>query len=565
MIKDLWHILKFKIILFLKLDSNLSFKNSLKSIGSAIVYLLFAYGVYVLSINTFDYLLVNVEIGSFLLHRFILVVLFIFFITINVGNIVVSYSTLYKSKEVNYLITKPISFTKLFLIKFLDNFFYSSTTLLLIITSVLLGYTVYFHLGVLFFLAAFFLLILPFMLTAGSLGAIILLIILKLSSRFGIKKVLSIVFLFYLSSVVAFYFINSPMQLIQKVFDYYPNINQYFGFLENGILKFLPNYWIADSLYWISAGKIARAIPYIYVNVFFSALAFFIALIIAKIWYYQTWLASLNITSELRLKKNFNNTFFALNSKKSSFNTLNESIFKREFWLFFREPSQWIHLTVMLILLIIFITSISGIKSIIFETHNEYLKTVVYLVIMLFNVFLIASLSLRFVFPLISLEGDSFWKLKSAPINLNQLLFKRLVVYLLGIFLIGQTISYYSNHNFPAPLAIFAQINSAIITITLVCMNFGMGGIFANYKEKNAIRLASSQGASITFLFTIFFLIFLILILFIPVYNFFISYSQGISVSIGNLLVSTIMLIVPSSIIIYLTVKSGFKSYNKDF
>jgi len=58
---------------------------------------------------------------------------------------VVSFSTLYKSQEVFHLFTKPISFTNIFLIKFLDNFFYSSTTLLLIITAVLLGYGNYFN------------------------------------------------------------------------------------------------------------------------------------------------------------------------------------------------------------------------------------------------------------------------------------------------------------------------------------------------------------------------------------------------------------------------------------
>ncbi len=157
--RDLLHIFYYKIILFLKVNSPFNLSSVLKSLGSGFVYLLFAYGCYSLTFSTIDYLLVNVKIGSFLLHRFILVVLFIFFITINIGNIVVSFSTLYKSKEVNFLITKPISFTKLFLIKFLDNFFYSSTTLLLIITSVLIGYAVYFNLNWVFYPVALFLLI----------------------------------------------------------------------------------------------------------------------------------------------------------------------------------------------------------------------------------------------------------------------------------------------------------------------------------------------------------------------------------------------------------------------
>ena len=61
----------------------------------------------------------------------------------------------------------------------------------------------------------------------------------------------------------------------------------------------------------------------------------------------------------------------------------------------------------MIFLITVFISSISGIDIIILKAYNEYLKTLVYLIVSLFNVFLVASLSLRFVFPLISLEGEA--------------------------------------------------------------------------------------------------------------------------------------------------------------
>jgi hypothetical protein len=103
----------------------------------------------------------------------------------------------------------------------------------------------------------------------------------------------------YFSGVIAFYFISNPLDLIQKVFDYYPNINQYFRCVENDVVKLLPNYWIADSLYWISEDKFSRAIPFIYANIVTSVTFFALALFAAKRWYYQTWLTSLNISSDL--------------------------------------------------------------------------------------------------------------------------------------------------------------------------------------------------------------------------------------------------------------------------
>jgi hypothetical protein len=95
-------------------------------------------------------------------------------------------------------------------------------------------------------------------------------------------------------------------------------------------------------------------------------------------------------------------------------------------------------------------------------------------------------------------------------------------------------------------------------------MNFGMGGMFANYKEKNAIRLASSQGASITFLFTLFYLIILISILFIPVFNFFNFQSKGMSISIWGLLSTTIVLSIITILFSTVFLRVGLKAFQKD-
>ncbi len=561
--RDVIHILYYKILLFLKVNSPFNFLAIVKSIGSALVYAIFAYGCFILTQSTIEYLLVNVRIGSFLLHRFVLVVLFIFFITINVGNMVVSFSTLYKSQEVFHLFTKPISFTNIFLIKFLDNFFYSSTTLLLIITAVLLGYGNYFNFSIWVYPFILFLIILPFMFIAGATGVIILLAILRLSSKWGIKKVLITMGLVYVIGIVAFYFVSNPLKLVERVFDYYPNIDQYFGFLENYLVKFLPNYWVAESLYWISENQIERAIPFIYVNLLTSILIFSATLLLANKWYYQTWLTSLKINTELKSQNKYSILFFGFD-KNTWVKGFNESILKREFWLFIREPSQWLHLCVMIFLIIIFISSISGIDIIILKAYNQYLKTIIFLIVSLFNVFLVASLSLRFVFPLISLEGEAIWKIRSAPINFYQLLTLRLSIYFTMIFLIGQIISFFSNYQFPVQLAIAAQINAAITTITLVSFNFGMGGIFANYKEKNAIRLASSQGASITFLFTLLYLVIIIVILFLPVSDYFYALEKGAERSIWRLMSSSLILLTIGFVISVISIRLGIKSFVRD-
>lgn len=548
----------------MKMNTPVTFMSLVKSTGISIIYILFAVGFFIFTKNTVSYLLDSVKIGSFLLHRFIMIVLFMFFVSINIGNIVVSFSTLFKSAETAWFFTKPISFTKVFLIKFLDNFFYSSTTLLLIISAALLGYGVYFNLSWYLYPVILLLIILPFMFSAGSLGAVILLIILRLAAKFGLRKVITILGVIYASWVFGFYYISSPIDLVRKVFQYFPNINQYFGFLENPLIKVLPNRWVADSLYWITKEQYIKAIPLIINNLILSIALFCLAMLVAKKWYYKTWLTSLELNSDIKINNTIKPCFFGF-EKKSHLNSLDEVIIKREFLLFIREPGQWIHLSVMMFLMTIFIIGISGIRIIIAENYyNDYLKTIIYLVVSMFSIFMVAALSLRFVFPLISLEGETVWKIRSSPIDHKPLLVKRLLVYFALIFILGQLITFFANFQFPFELSIIGQLNSTFIIISIVSLNFGMGGYFSNYKEKNPIRIASSQGASITFLFVILYLVLLISLMFIPVFNYFKSAHTILDAPLRDLIFTSLVLFILSLIIAFIFINLGLKSFKRD-
>ena len=560
----LLHILKFRLLTFIKFQDELNIKSILKQLSASVVYILFAIGIFFFTQNIITYMMEDVRIGMFLLHRFIFVVLFIFFMTVNIGNVVVSYSTFFKIREVGFLLTMPISFAKIFIIKFLDNFFYSSSTLLLMVTAALAGYTSYFGMPWYFIPFAVLFLILPFMFIAGTLGAITLLVIMRFAATFGIKKVLATIASVYGTTIILFYIFSSPVQLVTRVFEYFPNINNYFGFLESPAVKLLPNHWVADALYWISSGKFIAAGWYVYLLIVVSILFFLFALSLAKKWFYKTWLVFLNLSSELSVKKKSNGKTIFSFENKSSLKPRREALLKREFLLFIREPSQWTHFLVMMFLITIFIISISNIDVMILNAYNIYLKTLIYLIIYLFNVFLIASMSLRFIFPLVSLEGETIWKIRSAPLNYKKLMLTRLFIYFSVIFVIGQLLNFVSNYQFSILLTLISQLNTAFVTITLVSLNFGMGAVYANYKEKNPIRVASSQGASLSFLFTIIYLVFLIVLLFAPISNYFNAFDKTSFAPISQLLYTSVILGTIAFIMSYLSISKGVRHFNKD-
>jgi ABC-2 type transport system permease protein len=218
----------------------------------------------------------------------------------------------------------------------------------------------------------------------------------------------------------------------------------------------------------------------------------------------------------------------------------------------------------MAFLITIFILSISNVDVMVMNAYDIYLKTIIYLIIYLFNVFLIASMSLRFIFPLVSLEGETIWKIRSAPLNYKKMMLTRLFIYFSVIFVIGQILNFVSNYQFPIMLTAISQLNTAFVTVTLVSLNFGMGAAYANYKEKNPIRVASSQGASLTFLFTIVYLVFLTVLLLAPISNYFYTIDMKSSASVSQLLYTSVILGTIAFIMSYLSISKGVRNFNRD-
>jgi len=196
---------------------------------------------------------------------------------------------------------------------------------------------------------------------------------------------------------------------------------------------------------------------------------------------------------------------------------------------------------------------------------NIFMQTVIYLSVFIFNTFLVSTLSLRFVFPLVSLEGLTFWRIKSAPVNIKRYLFTKLIPYLLFIIIISLILNTVVNIQFPVRLLLFSSFVTLISAVSLVMINFGMGSYFAVFKEKNPIRIASSQGASLSFLINILYMIILVSILFYPINEYFTLSGKTDKTDISSLITAAVLITTLSVMIFSFFYITLTKSLKRDF
>ncbi len=549
-------IIKYKLTAYFR-TTNITLSEIVKNSAGTLVYAGFAAGAFFFSLSVLDFVLQKARLGYFLLHEFISIIFFIFFLAINVGNIIVSWSTLYKSAEVSFLFTKPVKPFKIFIIKYFDNLFYSSSTLMMILFALFLGYTVYFNLSFADFILIIFLYLIPFIIIASSLGVSIMIIVVKLSALYGARKVLIFLCVIYLFSLFLFFKVSSPVLLVRKVMEYYPFTDQYFSDLIPSALKYLPNRWFADSLYWIVNEDYTNAAAGSVYLLSAAALLFGLTIFLGHRWYYKTWLMNFSFVSpKTKLKRSLLEKIDTVKHKYLS-------IMVKDFLLFVRDSTQVIHLSVFVLLLLIFVSSASGIS--ISNLSDPYMITMIYLALQLFNLLLITTLSLRFVFPYISLEGKAFWKIRSSTIDLSYIYNIKLFFSIIAMVISGETLIYFSfiklaPHLIVKNMLIFIPGISAIVTL-----NYAMGSIFSNYKEKNAIRLASSRGATITFLLCIVYMLFMIIMTFNPVLAHFESILKHGNYDHRNLNTAYSYFVLFSVTVTAVFYSAGLKAIKKDF
>ncbi len=521
----LFHIIRYKIVSFLATTFDLRLVAVVRGIGSLLVFGGFAAGAYVFSFEATRYLLEVTHTGLFLFHRFISMMLFVFFVAVNLGNIVVSFATLYKSPEVNFLLTKPIEYSNVFVLKFLDNFLYSSTTLFLVAFMVLLGYGSYLGYSWPSIVGLLFLVLIPYMFLSASIAVLILMALIKSASRWGFRKVMSGVALLYFGLIYVFFKFSNPIKLVEQVGQYYPNINLYLAHLDPSFAKYLPNHWVSELLFWSARGEFLNGLPYGLLLLAVTAAAFVLVLIVANRFYYRSWMIASTISSGRSAAQRRSVVKFLPDFRRSSrLSPQLDALVKRDFYLFFREPSQWIHFSLMVLLVTIFVLSI---RTLDFIMDVPEIPAFTYLVLYAFAGFLLASLALRFVFPMLSLEGRPFWVVLSAPLKLRNLYWLKLAMGVTVLLAIGIVVSAFANAPFvrlagKSPvLLVLGGVTTFWLALAVVSINLGFGGFFANFQEKNPIRIASSQGATLTFLFNLFLLVMLIAIMAVPVMRYF--------------------------------------------
>ena len=274
-------------------------------------------------------------------------------------------------------------------------------------------------------------------------------------------------------------------------------LNNYLGSMGPMSFPFLPSFWVSESLRLISSGGGNSLLTYMLALVTTSLLLTNLLFILAEKKYYRSWLVSLEY-QESEVKKIIGRR------KTAAFFRLPDwlpadfrAVLAKDLRLFVREPAQWAQFTILLVLLIIYLINLRYFPT---EIKDPFWKTIIGFINFAFSGFILATLSVRFVFPNFSLEGKSFWVIASSPMPLRRVFWEKFWSAFLIFLLISEILAIVSNVmlGLRGILMVLTFISVLLMSVSLTSLSVGMGAIYPRFDERNPGKIASSVGGMLT-------------------------------------------------------------------
>jgi len=460
-------------------------------------------GGYTLFLRGANFLLLQGEIGRLVLDRIFYLGWTIIFYLLILSNIITAFSTIYRSPEVSFLLTSPMSYKTLFRLKYLENALYSSWAILVLGLPLTLVYGRIKEIGAVEMLVVLLAGLLPYLFVATAVGLIIILIVAQISRWFQMRSIFLFLGVMFLG-LFRLYFMTSQrgINLVGDLGNFRA-LDRYLFNLSQPPFPFIPSYWFSELFVNFTQGNILDVALFGGLLLFSALLGFELATLLAGRLYFSSF-QIVEGTSIRRRPKPTDSTAF-LKQLRQLTPQWRGLVFKDSLE-FIRTPQQWVQFILFGFLIAVYLINLSR-ADIRFSTLKPMWQTMIYFFNFGFSGFFMVMLTSRFVYPIISLEGRAIWILRSAPLPLTHVFREKFWLAFFVFFPMAEAIALMSNLYLSQSyfISLLTTVFLLLTSLALISLALGLGAVFAQYHEPNPMKISSSAGGIITIILSLFY------------------------------------------------------------
>lgn len=412
---------------------------------------------------------------------------------------VISFSSLYQSRETEFLLTNPISDGAVFAHKMREAIAFSGWATLFLALPLVLTYGKFFATNFWFYPAAF-LAFAPFVVLSASVGTLIAVFVGLFAPRK--RKILLwgvIVLAVYGAYQVFEIFVEGRKAVANAEQGFW--LREVFDRIDVLRSEFIPSGWMGEIISTAANGQWG---DYLFFLVLLTANAMLVVHFTLLVGGRSLRRAHQRVAVTTGTAKTRANGPLSRFLRTSLFflDPVHREMILKDLKTFLRSPGQWTQFLIFFSLLGFYILNL---RTFNYHIRSEYWRMLISYTNFTAVGLVLASFTGRFVFPLVSLEGNRIWVLGLAPVSRRSIVMAKFWFSFLGTGVISLMLVIASDlllNLDPALLAV-QSITMLLICFGLSGLSVGLGALYPNFKEDNPARIISGFGGTINLVFSL--------------------------------------------------------------
>ena len=451
-------------------------------IGLGVATVLFAI-VFWLTWQLLDY----EELGDYLV-RLGLSWLFLTFLSfVAFSAIVTALSTFFLSEDLRLLLAAPIPPPQLFYSRYARAGLQASWMVVAFLIPVLLAVGLARCAGPRYFLSVPLVLV-PFVLIPLALGSLLTLGLVNTFPARRARDILLLLGLLFAVALILLLRFLRPERLMSV--ESLPDVTAFFGTLQSPVTPLLPSFWAGEALFsalqgqtdWLHLGALWT-----------SGLALSV---VARAVYDRFYFTGWSKAQEARKARFTQLPWLDAIARRLPLDAGARSLIVKDVKVFLRDTTQWSQLLLLLALALVYVYNFKMLNLDKLPYMSDVIRNAYAFVNLGLASLVLAALSVRFVFPAVSVEGPAFWLVRTAPVEMRLVLWSKFWAALVPVLLLAEALTLSSNAILGVEpfLKLLTAVAVALMTFALVGLAAGMGAQHPRFSFENVTQVSGSYG-----------------------------------------------------------------------
>jgi len=427
------------------------------------------------------------EIGALLAGRLLGILLLSFASILLLSNIIAALSSFFLARDLDLLMSSPVDWLSLYGSRLFETAVHSSWMVVLLAVPMLAAYGIAFDGGLLFVLAALAGFI-PFLVIPAALGSAITLVLVNVFPARRTRDILSVIGVLAAAGLVVLFRLIRPEQLARP--EGFRSLVEFISILRGSSSPFLPSDWLQRVLMGTLTGR-GDLLP---LYLLWSTAAGLVVL--GALLHWKLYAVGFTKAQEgaQRFAREGAGTR-ALRTVLGPLGVLRRELVLKELRLFFRDSTQWSQLILLAVLVVVYVVNIRYLPL-----TGDGMTFLIVNIIPFLNLalsgFVLASIAARFLFPAVSLEGRTWWLLRSSAMSMRDLLWAKYWTGTLPLLVLAVGIVGVTNVMLQvSPFMFFISIGTiTLMTFAIASLAIGFGTLYPRFESENAAQIPTSFG-----------------------------------------------------------------------